>query len=153
GKTARRHTMPLSENDRLVAPSEQSANDEVRAIVEEEVKALPDRLGGAGVLWYMEGRSNSEAATLLGGPPRTVPSPFAGARKKLHQRLLRRGVVLSWAVALETIWQSEGSAAVLSSLLHRTIQAVSHFVRTGSAAGAVASHVLTLVAGVANTMS
>ncbi len=153
GKTARRRALPIREDDRAVEFADDLVRDETRAAVEEEVAALPDRLRAPVVLCYLEGRSNSEAAAILGCPRGTIDSRLAAARKKLHQRLLSRGVALSGTIALESLWQGEGNAGVLPGLTSRTLQAVSQFARTGNAAGAVAHHVLTIVAGVANTMS
>ncbi len=70
--------------------------------------ALPDRLRAPIVLCYLEGHSNSEAAKLLGCPKGTIDSRLAAARKKLHGRLLKRGVALSGALTLESLWQTEG---------------------------------------------
>ena len=104
------------------------------------------------MLCYLEGRSNSEAAALLGCPRGTVDSRLAAARQKLYQRLVSRGVTLSGVAALATVWQGEGQASA-ASLTARTVAAVAQFTRTGSAAGTVSSHVLSLVAGVCQTMT
>lgn len=153
GKAARRKAVSLREGDRAADFTDDAAREETRAAVEEEVAALPDRLRAPVVLCYLEGHSNSEAAALLGCPRGTIDSRLAAARKKLHARLLKRGIALSGVLALESLWQSEGHARVVPSLVARTVQAVSQFARTGSAAGVAAQQVLKLAAGVANTMS
>jgi RNA polymerase sigma factor (sigma-70 family) len=153
GKTARRRALPIREDDRASELADDLAREETRAAVEAEVAALPDRLRAPVVLCYLEGRSNSEAAAILGCPKGTVDSRLAAARKRLHHRLLSRGITMSGLAALESLWQGEGNAGALPNLAERTLQAVSQFTRTGSAAGAVAHHVLSIVAGVANTMS
>lgn len=154
GKSARRQTLPVRDEDRVTGADAAAAvdRDELRAIVEEEVHALPDRFRGPVVLCYLEGRSNSEAAALLGCPRGTVDSRLSTARQRLHRSLLKRGVGLSGA-ALGAVWAGESSAASHSELTSRTLHAVMEFTRTGSAAGAVSSHVLSIVAGVANTMT
>src|SRR5260370_1119366 len=151
GKNARRRTVPVRDEDRITDPNDARDRDELRAIVEEEVHALPDRFRAAVVLCYLEGRSNSEAAALLGCPRGTVDSRLATARQKLHRRLINRGVSLSGA-GVAAIWAGE-SAAAAPGLTARTLHAALEFARTGSAAGVVSSHVLSLVAGVANTMT
>jgi RNA polymerase sigma factor (sigma-70 family) len=154
GKTARRPTFAVRDEDRVTGSDAADAfeRDELRAIVEEEVHALPDRFRGPVVLCYLEGRSNSEAAAMLGCPRGTVDSRLATARQKLRSSLLKRGVSLSGA-ALGTVWAGESSAGPLGDLSARTLHAVMEFGRTGSAAGAVSSHVLSIVAGVVNTMT
>src|SRR5262249_870124 len=74
------------------------------------------------------------------------------ARERLHRSLLKRGVGLS-SVALGAVRAGKSSAGSHSELTNRTLHAVMEFTRTGSAAGAVSSHVLSIVAGVANTMT
>src|SRR2546429_451702 len=72
GKNARRRTLPLAEGDRATDTADEFDRAELRAVVEEEVHALPDRFRAPVVLCYLEGRSNSEAAALLGCPRGTV---------------------------------------------------------------------------------
>ncbi|MFL5340924.1 MAG: RNA polymerase sigma factor [Gemmataceae bacterium] len=152
GKNARRRTLPLAEGDRVADTTEEFDRAELRAMVEEEVHALPDRFRAPVVLCYLEGRSNSEAAALLGCPRGTVDSRLATARRKLYQRLSSRGVALSGAGAVAAVWQDDGAAGA-AGLTARTLEAVNQFARTGSAAGAASSHVLSLVAGVSQTMT
>ena len=154
GKNARRTTFAVQDEDRVTGSDAADAfeRDELKAIVEEEIHALPDRFRGAVVLCFLEGRSNSEAAAVLGCPRGTVDSRLATARQKLHRSLLKRGVSLSGA-ALGAIWTGDSSAGPMADLSNRTLHAVLEFARTGSAAGAVSSHVLSIVAGVVNTMT
>src|SRR5262245_21349440 len=153
GQNARHRTLPVRDADHPAA-GEQTAidRDEERSIVEAEVNALSDRLRSAVVLCYVEGRTTVEAAALLGCPKGTVESRLAAARKRLHARLLKRGVALAASGALEPILASEGAAAS-PSLVRRTLAAVKQFASTGNAAGAVSDHVVALVAGVSSMTS
>jgi len=151
GKNARHRTVTLRDSDRASDAMTEIDRAELRTIVEVEVNALPDKFRAAVVLCYLEGRSNSEAAALLGCPRGTVDSRLATARQKLHQRLVRRGVALSGA-AVAGVWQGDGQAAA-AGLTARTLGAACQYARIGSAAGAVSSEVLSLVAGVSNTMT
>jgi RNA polymerase sigma factor (sigma-70 family) len=153
GKIARRRTQPIREEDRLQSADMNAVEQsELRSELEREVNSLPDRLRAPVVLCYLEGHSNSEAAALLGVPKGTIDSRLAAARKKLRNRLLQRGFALSAAGALETCLSAEGTAAV-PGLVRRTLEAAMALVKTGDAAGIVSREVLSLVAGVANTMS
>jgi len=152
GKNARRQNVPLRESDRTGDSAIEIDQAELRAMVEQEVNALPDKFRAAVVLCYLEGRSNSEAAALLGCPRGTVDSRLATARQKLYQRLLRRGVTISSAAAVAAVWQGDANADAVG-LTARTLHAVANFARTGKAAGAVSNQVLSLVAGVSNTMT
>ena len=72
-------------------PDDVAAREE-RAIVAEELAALPDKFRSVLVLCAVEGRTNVEAAEALGCPRGTVDSRLATAKAKLRQRLLRRGI-------------------------------------------------------------
>lgn len=68
-----------------------AAHRELLAALEDEVGALPDRLRAAVVLCALEGRTSAEAAAVLGCPVGTVDSRLHAARRKLRERLARRG--------------------------------------------------------------
>ena len=94
------------------------AQREERAIVAEELAALPDKFRAVLVLCTVEGRSNTEAAEALGCPRGTVDSRLAAAKAKLRQRLLRRGVglaaVASFEAALPKLAADAGGWPVLA---------------------------------------
>ncbi len=64
---------------------------ESRGVLHAELDRLPDRLRIPVVLYYLEGRSYAEAATLLGVPEATVRGRLVRARDRLRDRLTRRG--------------------------------------------------------------
>jgi len=102
---------------------------DVRAVVDEEVDRLPERLRRAVVLCYLEGLTTDEAARRLGCPRGTVLSRLAAARDRLRGRLTRRGLGLPTA----------GLAAV--------------FVPTTAPAGLIAPAVRASLAYVAGTVA
>ena len=73
--------------------------DDTAAVIDEEVNRLPHKLRLAFVRCEIEGRTDAEAAALLGCPRGTVLSRLARARERLRTRLARRGLA-STAVAL-----------------------------------------------------
>jgi RNA polymerase sigma factor (sigma-70 family) len=88
-----------------------AAAAEERAIVAEELAALPDKFRSVLVLCTVEGRSNTEAAEALGCPRGTVDSRLAAAKAKLRQRLLRRGVGLAAVAGFEAALPRLGADA------------------------------------------
>lgn len=82
------------------APTADSAErDELSALLDAEVARLPERLRRAVVLCYLGGHSTEDAARELGCPRGTVLSRLATARKRLAERLTRRGVTLPATLA------------------------------------------------------
>jgi RNA polymerase sigma factor (sigma-70 family) len=73
-------------------PLEDRAN--VVLLLDEELSRLPERYRSALVACELEGKSRREAAGHLGIPEGRLSTYLARGRKRLHQRLLRRGVTL-----------------------------------------------------------
>jgi RNA polymerase sigma factor (sigma-70 family) len=89
---ARRHGRERPAPDDLAAP-DSGTPDDLRPVLDEEVRRLPEKLRRVVVLCYLEGRTTEEAAAALGCPRGTVLSRLAAARERLRGRLRRRGVV------------------------------------------------------------
>jgi RNA polymerase sigma factor (sigma-70 family) len=154
GKNARRRSLPLPDVAGGGDHADALVREELRSILEEEVNALPDRFRGAVVLCYLEGRSNSEAAALLGCPKGTIDSRLATARKRLLGRLLRRGVALPAAFGVEVLLVCEASArGAFNELVSKTVPAAVQLAVAGSAAGMVPDYLSTIADGVTTTMS
>jgi RNA polymerase sigma factor (sigma-70 family) len=82
---------------------------DLRAVLDDELRRLPERYRRPVVLFYLEGKSAEEVASALGRPRGTVLSQLARAREQLRVRLSRRKLALS--------------VGVLASLLERTASA------------------------------
>src|SRR5262245_37029880 len=72
---------------------------ELSALLDAEIARLPERLRRPVVLCYLGGRTTEDAARELGCPRGTVLSRLDTARKRLAERLTRRGVTLPAALA------------------------------------------------------
>jgi len=108
----------------VAAPaSADAAARELLAALDHEVNALPDQFRAAVVLCGLEGRTNTEAAAILGCPTGTVDSRLHAAKRKLRDRLTRRGFavpavtgVLTAAAAETTL--AAGPVARMSPVIH-----------------------------------
>lgn len=100
-------------------PTAELAED-VGPILHEELARLPAWYRQAVVLCDLRGVSRAEAAKQLGIPEGTLSSRLAGGRKRLADRLARRGVALTAAVIPAALGEARGAAAVPDSLVSKT---------------------------------
>ncbi|WP_422924164.1 sigma-70 family RNA polymerase sigma factor [Singulisphaera sp. PoT] len=113
---------------------------ELRSVIDEEIRKLPERFRVPLVLSYMEGLHHQEIAQRLGCPIGTVESRLSRARDQLRSRLARRGLSPAGAVVIALLAPQDVSAAS-PTLIDATIQTASGF-WTGNAiemAGSVAT--------------
>ncbi len=118
---------------------------ELRAVLDDELTRLPDRLRAAVVLCDLEGLPQEEAARRLGCPVGTIKSRLSRARDRLRGRLLRRGVAPSSLLAASFLDPARCSAAVPNSLQASTLLAATRFA-AGAAAPAPAAALMESVA-------
>ena len=143
-RTAREGSGPGPE----VAGSESSDDADRRellAALDEEIAWLPEPFRAAVVLCDLGGLTHEAAARQLGCPVGTVESRLSRGRKRLRDRLARRGLAPSLALTVAgTAWPAP--VALPEALSVATVAAA---MRAGSASAAVS----TLIAGVITDMT
>ena len=85
--------------------------DELAPVLDEELSHLPEKYRQPIVLCYLEGRTNEEAAEMLGWPSGSMSRRLSKGRELLRRRLVRRGVAGTGAAITALIAQN-GAAAV-----------------------------------------
>jgi RNA polymerase sigma-70 factor (ECF subfamily) len=87
------HDLP-EQDDPRADPLAEVARRELRLVLDEELRQLPDKYREPIVLCYLEGKTNEQAAGELGWPAGSMSRRLARARALLHDRLTRRGLAL-----------------------------------------------------------
>jgi RNA polymerase sigma factor (sigma-70 family) len=98
------------------------ANDDpswrdLRPVLDDELRRLPERYRRPIVLFYLEGKSAEEVAAALGRPRGTVLSQLARAREQLRIRLSRRNLALSVGVLASLLEATASSDAAVPDRL------------------------------------
>ena len=138
GEARRRHVETRS---RQITPPPSAADPlaevsgcELLTILDAELQRLPERYRLPLVLCCLEGRSQPEAARLLGWTPSSVKGRLDRGRAKLHQRLLRRGLTLSAALLTLEAAQGQASASLPAALAASVMRAAAGGASAGVAA-------------------
>src|SRR5262249_54017676 len=103
-------------------PSTEATWQELRSVLDEELHALPEKYRAPLVLWYLEGKTNVEAARILGWAPGSMSKCMTRARDLLRSRLIKRGVSLS-ATTLAVLLTENARAALPANLVNSTASA------------------------------
>ena len=134
-------------------PLDEISVREARAVLDQEMARLPDKLRLPLVLCYLEGRTRDEAAQHLGWPTGTLKSRLEQARERLRARLAARGLALSGALVALLACEHSALGAVPMELLNSTVKAAS-LLAAGRAAttGVVSTTAAALTEGMVQTM-
>ncbi len=123
-------------------------HDELRSVIDQEVDRLAESHRLPVVLCCLEGMSHEEAAQRLRWPLGTVKSRLARARKRLQERLVRKGIAPSAALAAAGTGSLAGeasAAAVPPALVDATAKAAAAVATGVSLAGMVPASLSALV--------
>jgi RNA polymerase sigma-70 factor (ECF subfamily) len=127
--------------------------NDLRGILDQELKRLPDKYRVAIVLCDLQGKSHKEAARQLGWPIGTLSGRLSRGRNMLAVRLGRQGLAVSSATLIGVLSQNAASACVPVSLVSSTVKAASLLVAGQAAfAGLISVQVAALTEGVVMTM-
>jgi RNA polymerase sigma factor (sigma-70 family) len=127
----------------IVMPHPQVLPDEiwhdVQGVLDAELAQLPDKLRLPVVLCDLQGRPQREVARQLKLPPATLANRLASARRRLAERLAKRGIALSGGALAATITDHCARAAAPAGLISqateagRAISAGATFIESASA--------------------
>jgi RNA polymerase sigma factor (sigma-70 family) len=100
---------------------------ELRAVLDEEMVALPEKYRAPLVLCYLEGLTNEDAARRLGWAPGSMSYRLARGRELLRRRLARRGLVCValWPVFLQVLSERASAGEVPDRLVEATVNRAS----------------------------
>ena len=96
---------------------------ELRAVLDEELQRLPEQYRAPLVLCYLEARTQDEAARHLGWSKNTFTRRMNQARKRLAQRLTRRGLSLPAVLTAPLLIDGAVQAALPPVLAANTVRA------------------------------
>jgi len=147
-----------AESDRTaLAPDQLASQAELCLIIDEEIALLPASHRAAIVACDLQGQTQNDAAGALGWSEGALRGKLARARRKLRDRLLRRGVTPSPLFATAPILRGGLAPSVPPALVQATTRAATATLLAGRAAplagAAVSASVSALVQGVIRAMT
>ncbi|HTU21914.1 MAG TPA: sigma factor-like helix-turn-helix DNA-binding protein, partial [Gemmataceae bacterium] len=136
-----RETESLRPTASSADPLDQLAARELLVILDEEMERLPEKYRLPLLLCGLQGRSQEEAARILGCTLGSLKGRLERGRKRLHARLNRRGLAFSGATLALGVSQA-GLESATAQLTSTTLQAAMAFARGEH--GGIAATVLAL---------
>jgi RNA polymerase sigma factor (sigma-70 family) len=121
---------------------------DLRRVLHEELRQLPDKYRLPLMLCYLEGRSHEEAAAQLGWGRTAFRGRLDRGREQLRRRLAARGVAFSAILCATAV----APAASAEGLVNVVVRAALPSSGNGSAAGAISVRAAALTEGVIHTM-
>jgi RNA polymerase sigma factor (sigma-70 family) len=117
---------------------------DLRRVLHEELRRLPDKYRLPLILCYLEGRSQEEAAGQLGWSKGTFRGRLDRGRAHLRRRLAARGVSLSALLCATAVAPQAAAEALVDSVVRAAVG--------GAASAALSARVSALAEGVVSTM-
>jgi RNA polymerase sigma factor (sigma-70 family) len=128
--------------------------DRLSPLLDQGLKALPDKYRAAIVLCDLQGKSIKEAARQCGCPQATIGTRLARGRKLLSRWLARRGLALSAGVIASATARHAAALPVPPSLMRCALQAaLAIMANPAGATGVISARVAAVTEGVLKTMS
>jgi RNA polymerase sigma factor (sigma-70 family) len=149
-RAARGREVPLGELPGPDTTADVTWRDGLR-VLDEELGRLPEAYRAPLVLCYLEGKTQDEAARLLGWTLGAFRGRLERGRARLRDRLNRRGVGLAVLAAVATA--QSGTAGVVPVGIKMSILKAAVAVTAGEAASAVPAGVAALAEGVITAMT
>jgi RNA polymerase sigma factor (sigma-70 family) len=138
---------------RPVPVSHAASPGDLVVALEEELQRLPASHRAPLVLCYLEGKTNEEAADVLGCPRGSMSARLAKARQRLRECLARRGFVAPSAAIAGLLTTAAAEAVVPAPLFSTTVRAALWFAGEGAgAASPVSAQAVALARGAFRTM-
>jgi len=125
---------------------------ELRTLIDEEIRRLPEKYRRPVVLCYLEGRTHEEAARRLRCSAGSVRGRLDRARQKLKNRLTRRGLAPAGGLAALAIGGGAASAAVPAPLFAGTVATLSRAATAKAVSATASTAALELADGVFRAM-
>jgi RNA polymerase sigma factor (sigma-70 family) len=133
--------------DRAASPGD------LAAALEEELQRLPERHRAPLVLCYLEGKTNEQAAEILGCPRGSMFARLAQARERLRAGLARRGYAVPAAGLAAVLAATAAEAAVPLPLLANTVRAALWFAgEQAGSTGFVSAQAVALARGACHAL-
>jgi RNA polymerase sigma factor (sigma-70 family) len=120
---------------------------ELRAVLDEELSKLPEQHRAPLVLCYLEGKTQDEAARLLGWSKSTFRRRLESGRDRLGRQLTRRGVTLSAALSAPLLADATAQASLSPLLADSTVRAGLASALGNTVSGIVSAQVAALAEG------
>jgi RNA polymerase sigma factor (sigma-70 family) len=137
-----------------VEPSADDKGRQLRALLDAELQALPEKFRAPLVLCYLEGLTNEEAARRLGWPSGSMSYRLARGREMLCERLRHHDLVLPAGLFVFLLAREGGPvpvpAALVDGLTRAAQYAVSHATLAG---GGISASVRELAEAVLRAMA